>query len=104
MARRARRAREPTVACQQDGVEHLSKRDVHGVVGAQVLSKRPYSIEQRFMGVALQIQVEKNSLRTHKSPRAVERWEREPYKTSLRATRALLAPSARERRPCRSRR
>src|SRR3989442_15226244 len=52
----ARRAREPTIARQQHRIQHLGERHVDGIVRAQVVSKCPHSIEQRFMGVALQIQ------------------------------------------------
>lgn len=52
----ARRARKSTVARQHDRIEHFSKRYVHGVVGAQVVSKRPHSIEERLVRVALEIQ------------------------------------------------
>jgi hypothetical protein len=54
--RRARRARKSTVARQQHRIEHLGERHVNGIVGAQVLSKRPHPIEQRLVGVALQVQ------------------------------------------------
>jgi hypothetical protein len=54
-ARRSGRTRQPKVARQHPGIEHLGQRHVDGVVRAQVVSKFPHPIEQRLMGVALQI-------------------------------------------------
>ena len=54
--RHARGARKRTVTRQQHGVEHFGQCDVDGVIGAEVVAKRPHPLEQRLVGVALQIQ------------------------------------------------
>ena len=47
--------RKATVARQQHRVEPFGEGHVDGVVRAQVVAKRPHPIEERLVGVALQV-------------------------------------------------
>jgi hypothetical protein len=60
-----------TVARQELRIEHFGERYVHGVVGTQVVSKFPHTIQKGLMRVALQIQGAK-VLKRHGRGRRVE--------------------------------
>ena len=55
-ASHAGRSRQWAIARQQDTLEHLRERDVHGIVRREVLAQFPHALQQRLMGMPVQVQ------------------------------------------------
>src|SRR5688500_9110824 len=54
---RARCAGQSAVAGEQHRVQGLREGQIRGVAGSQVVPERPHTIEQRLVGVALEIEI-----------------------------------------------
>ena len=53
----AGRSGKPFVACDQDSIEGLGKRDVSGVIGGQVVPQRPNARQKETMAISPQRKV-----------------------------------------------
>jgi hypothetical protein len=51
----ARRSRQAAITRQQHAVQDFRQRHIDGVTGGKILPQFPHALEQRLVGVALQI-------------------------------------------------
>lgn len=58
-SRHPRRSRESSVAREQLRLERFRERDVDGVIRGQILTESPYTLEQRLVGVPVEIEIAK---------------------------------------------